>query len=306
VITPEHLDWTAIHPTANLLVFLLRDELSTDLDLSALSAAELKRGQQYRLPARQRQFFFTRSVGREVLAKSLGTLPQHIDWNTSGPPEISVNGKPAGCAVSISHSGAVSAMAMAPAEWQIGVDIEMQPENFNWKALAAVALTSAEQEALQAVHAKSQPALLLDSWTLKEAILKCLRTMPVPEARAVRIVWESGRTRFPQEIHLDDSRSSPPLWGRQGWGIACFQSELLAETVSNGISGQKNGGGARSGALAVYRAVSTSPLTHVARHSEQLADTEVANGLKFSRIELTESGIKWNSGVFVDLLVATI
>jgi len=306
----ESLNWPAIRSSANLLVFLLRDQLSADLDLSTLSAAELKRGQQYRLPTKQRQFFFTRSIGREVLAKYLEVSPQNISWNASGPPAILVNGKSAGCAVSVSHSGNVSALAIAPAQWQIGVDIEMQPENFNWKALAAIALTPVEQEALQAEHAVHRPTLLLHSWTLKEAVLKCLRTMPAPEARAVRMIWEPDGAGFPREIHLDDSRINSSSGRKQDWRIARFQSELLTETASwavpEGIFGQTRTSGAGSGALAIFRTAPASSLTQVDKSSRQPVMTEVANRLKFSRIRLMNCGVKRNSGILIDLLVATI
>lgn len=135
-------------------------------DLSSLlDEEERHRAGRYLHPAPREQFVAARGSLRRLLARYVGTAPQHIRFTTSG------NGKPRlpGDEVrfNVSHSGGVALIAVAR-ELELGVDIEGVRERETYPDLARRYFTPAEADAVRDLRT------FYHVWTRKEAFLKAL------------------------------------------------------------------------------------------------------------------------------------
>ena len=95
-------------------------------------------------------------------------------------------------AYSLSHSAEHAALLIAPAGWQIGVDLEMdRPRDV--LRLARFAFDEREARALESTPAEARQALFYTLWTLKESFAKALRLDLVDALRQCVFLKDADR-----------------------------------------------------------------------------------------------------------------
>ncbi len=151
-----------------------------------LSESERERLDSYSFLDRRRRFVFGRIAARGLLAERLGVSPNEVPLSVASDDALEVDGH--ALFVSISHAGhgpsarSIALIATRP----IGVDLEeIVPRR---EDLYRRILHSDEYGLLESMDLPHNDAQLL-LWSLKEAVLKGLRT---------------GFRRSAQTVHLDD------------------------------------------------------------------------------------------------------
>jgi 4'-phosphopantetheinyl transferase len=168
--------------SADTLLWLVSlDNCLGDPPLQALSAAERQRGDRYRTAEKRRQFFWTRVIGREIFAASLGTAPGQIVWSVTGPPAIQGPDHSRMMQVSLSHTGQALAIVLTHRHEQPGIDLETEDSLHSPSALLQAGFTQEERQLILNRPAEEQSLALLRLWTAKEACLKSEgRSHPTP------------------------------------------------------------------------------------------------------------------------------
>lgn len=191
-IAPPRAHGLPVHwSTSEVEIRLWLDRGGSVPDLSLLSPEELQRGARYRVPEKQRQFFWTRCLGRTLLAERLQVAPTEIQWSTSGPPVISVAGRTPEISISVSHSGPVIALAIGSHPYTLGIDIERTAAVVaGATSYATIAFTQTELDALTRIPPRERPAASLQLWTIKEAVAKSLRQPEAPQLKQVHVRWD--------------------------------------------------------------------------------------------------------------------
>jgi 4'-phosphopantetheinyl transferase len=181
---------------------------------------------------RRRQFLAGRWLARLLLSRAAGA-PAPALWRLSdshdGPPRPL--GGVARCHVSLAHSGAWVACAVADAP--VGIDVEASGRNRDFAGLMQLAGTSAEQALWAGQPPGSQAAFFYRLWTVKEAWIKRaggglaparlarIATGPCPEASADARAWQdAGRTlalAAGPGAAIDWLAAPPPAAG--GWSL---------------------------------------------------------------------------------------
>jgi 4'-phosphopantetheinyl transferase len=165
-----------------------------------LSAAELTRLAQIRVPARRAQFLAGRWLVRELLNLHRPGVAWSMNAPPQGPPQVLAPHGPAMHA-SISHSGAQVACAIAP--MPLGIDLEVPRRARDIEGLVRTVCTAREQARLATGDVS---AGFYACWTLKEAWLKArgedmspgrlaqVDTMPPHESkeRPCALLWRQG------------------------------------------------------------------------------------------------------------------
>ncbi|MFD1837117.1 4'-phosphopantetheinyl transferase [Paracidovorax cattleyae] len=145
-------------------------------DWAVLSPAEADRAARLRQPADRVRSACTRAALRRLLGERMGLPPQDV------PLAAGAHGRPALAGLvgrerldfNVSHSGAYALIALAESPWSVGVDVE-RCDAFGAHGLADLA--ALESLVLSARERAASPAARPDfptSWTVKEAVLKCL------------------------------------------------------------------------------------------------------------------------------------
>ena len=161
-------------------------------DLSWLSASEQARLDRLHLPARRSQYVAGHWLGRWVLARHLGRAAHDLNLKERRglPPAVIVGGgeprepphpqPTAAPFLSITHSGAWVAVAVA--DFPVGIDLEEYPRRHNLAAVEGLLL--AYGEAPGSVDDNG----LLQRWVAKEARIKCDASEALPERlRAIEL-----------------------------------------------------------------------------------------------------------------------
>ncbi|MFE3553377.1 4'-phosphopantetheinyl transferase family protein [Streptomyces sp. NPDC059193] len=145
---------------------------------SVMSPAELHRADTYRFDADRRQFQYARWLLRTELSRLAPVPPQ--DWEF----DLSRNGKPAihprfGLDVefSLSHSGGLCLLALAPGRRPVGIDIQTcdaltDPESV--RRLMARCLSPQERTTVEQLPAPHRRDAVVQLWTLKESYAKAV------------------------------------------------------------------------------------------------------------------------------------
>lgn len=94
------------------------------------------------------------------------------DWRVSRA--LLAHVKPAARASSLSHSGGLAALAVAPVGTRVGVDLEVVRERRDVTRLARFAFAPPEVAQLEALPAAFRVERFYTLWTLKEACIKAL------------------------------------------------------------------------------------------------------------------------------------
>jgi 4'-phosphopantetheinyl transferase len=117
----------------------------------------------------------TRALLRRVLAARLSTEPEFIVFGEgpNGKPALS---EPAGSEwlhFSVSHSGAVAAIAVAR-DRRVGIDVERIQQDLSWEPIAARFFSSADVAVIKDRPPADRSRAFFDCWVRKESYLKGL------------------------------------------------------------------------------------------------------------------------------------
>lgn len=182
-------------------LWLFRNDVALPNELTdALSPEERARAAKQRSDLRRTQYLATRSVGRFLLARSLGCQPRDVVWAPSGPPQLAGR-KGAKVALSVSHSGPHSALAFSVKASRLGVDVECFAPPLKPLAIQQSTFTARERDQLTQLAPEAAEALFRRMWVLKEAIWKSqgpgdTSSAAVPEIEAIPEPDEPGGWRL--------------------------------------------------------------------------------------------------------------
>jgi 4'-phosphopantetheinyl transferase len=160
-----------------------------------LSATELQRRAQFRLPEDRDRFTLARVMLRLVLALELGCDPQSVDitLDTRGKPRV--NHHPAAPAFSIAHSGNIVVLAVS-ASGSVGIDVEWTGRDIEPVELIPHTCSAAETGWLDTLSSAQKLSGFLFLWTLKEAYLKATGEGLAQDPR--RITFDLGDVQDPR------------------------------------------------------------------------------------------------------------
>ncbi|MDQ7727809.1 4'-phosphopantetheinyl transferase superfamily protein [Halomonas sp. SpR8] len=139
-----------------------------DDDARLLSRAEWQRGQRLRHHADVVRAVATRAALRRLLSAHTGIAPEKLVFtrNAYGKPALEGGDGPA---FSVSHSGNVALIALAPGG-AVGVDIERRRPEAELAPLHGLVLSPSEQRD----HISGATLPFMERWVVKEAVLKTL------------------------------------------------------------------------------------------------------------------------------------
>lgn len=268
-------------PGTGLFIWWLQDDPQWPVDLSILSAEEQARAKRYRTVEKQRQFTFTRWAGRLLFARELGVSPQDVVWTAQGAPEISVAGESSPrISVSVSHTGNNSLIAIGPRDLALGIDVERIVQSESVSAIATAALTAREREQLLKLSPADQPLFLTTIWTIKEAVLKSLKGIDVPDWTSLEVELSSDWER-PLVSAISSS-------SRQGNSFTCErirtilnQTCVIPLPFNSGVAGDLLG------------AISVRPLAPASGRANcpRVTFRGMCNGNLFNFVNYEENGI---------------
>lgn len=189
-----------------------------------LTAAERSRRDRYRRPEDQDRFGLGRALCRTILGLRLGRPPSSIELEVGPLGRPVLANAPQGPWFSISHSGELVVVALAPTP-HVGVDVEREDRAIAVQDLAGRVCTPAEQAALAARPVRDQPRRFCEMWTLKEAYAKAtglgLRLDPA------RLGFDLERPGYVQELG-ELSAAETAAWRFRLWRPAEGYSLALA------------------------------------------------------------------------------
>jgi len=171
------------------LSFATRDVPDDD---SWLSPAERATLAGFRFPKRRNDWLLGRWTAKQALSRYLGleggatALPRlEIRAAPDGAPEAFVAGRPAGAALSISHSAGMSFCVVGDAASAAGCDIEkIEPRDAD---LAGDYFTAEEAALVARAPAEDRATVFTLIWCAKESALKSLREGLRRDTRSVAV-----------------------------------------------------------------------------------------------------------------------
>jgi len=162
--------------------------------VSLLDRGEQERAQRFRLPDDRERYRLGRVALRQVLGAWLDRDPALLRFRY-GP-----HGKPALDGVvdaaphfNLSHSGDLILLAFH-ASHEVGVDVERQQPDLDWRPIARRCLDSAEVESLLALPPAEAASAFFESWCALEAGLKA-RGMGLAQANEAQALALEPRLR---------------------------------------------------------------------------------------------------------------
>jgi len=138
-----------------------------DVYLSIKSIGQQLTSEPNRSQLRSRDLPYVRHLLRSHIGCPIGDLVIEVD--SRGKPFVTSSSGP--IAFSISHSGGVTALAIAHTR-AIGVDVELDRPINDFRDMASFVLQDDEQHFLGRAHATEVNRRFLEIWTRKEASLK--------------------------------------------------------------------------------------------------------------------------------------
>ena len=137
-----------------------------------LDPEERLRHQAFRLPEDRQRHLLGRAGLRLVLSAWLDRHPRSLRFSSGphGKPEL-VDGGAAAPHFNLAHSGDLILLALHP-DRPVGVDVERQRPDLDWRPIARRLFPPAELAALEAVPSASQADAFLRHWCRLEARLK--------------------------------------------------------------------------------------------------------------------------------------
>jgi 4'-phosphopantetheinyl transferase len=139
-----------------------------------LAVDERGRASRFRNPLDRRRYVAHRSALREILGAYLGLEARQVqlDRDRLGKPRLAGEAG-TGWQFSVSHSGDFGLVAVRRGR-QVGVDVEQVILGFDWREVAALALSEREWRGIGARPADRQCEAFFAIWTRKEALAKAV------------------------------------------------------------------------------------------------------------------------------------
>lgn len=175
-----------------------------------LSADERDRADQYRFERDRNRYTVGRALLRALLARYCDAHPAELVFDYGGFGKPSLKDGPS---FNLSHSGALALYAFADSG-ELGVDVELQNDDFAKDRIAERFFSPAEVRSLRALPAEQQPGAFLCCWTRKEAFIKArgdglslaldsfdVTLAPDVPAALLRTAWS---VREPRRWHMRD------------------------------------------------------------------------------------------------------
>ncbi|RWC34954.1 MAG: 4'-phosphopantetheinyl transferase superfamily protein [Mesorhizobium sp.] len=159
-------------PVLGFDVHIWRIALDTpisQMDLTALSPAELTRGSRFVFERDQRRHLAAHAALRTVLSVYIGQAPEELDLRETpeGKPVLA-DGR---LAFNLSHSGELALVAVAAAG-QVGVDIELVAPLSDEMSIARSLFAPSEVTQLESLTSDARRLMFYRFWTCREALLK--------------------------------------------------------------------------------------------------------------------------------------
>lgn len=177
-----------------------------------LAADELARAERFRCQQARSAFIQTRSALRQLLGHYLDLPPLAVALSSGaqGKPQLDVGmGE---LQFNVSHSGRLALIALS--RTAVGVDLEWQQADLDWRELAPVCCHPDELAELQGATEAEGRARLLRLWTAKEAYLKGRGEGLSLPLTAVRLTAGSEGWQPQMEAPWDDG---------QGWWLQALR-----------------------------------------------------------------------------------
>jgi 4'-phosphopantetheinyl transferase len=154
-------------------VSLAVDEQAERLE-PLLAADERDRADRFHFPRDRRRFVIGRGSLRVLLGEYLSVAPADVrlDVTPLGKPHLA-RGPTAGLRFNVAHTDELALFALT---WgrEVGVDVERERPDVEWRELAQRFFAPAEVAALTALPAEEQRPAFYRCWTRKEAYVKAL------------------------------------------------------------------------------------------------------------------------------------
>lgn len=134
-----------------------------------LSPDERERAGRFRFERDRDRFVAGRGLLRTIVGAYSGRAPGSLSFAYGEFDKPSLEGD--GPWFNLAHSGAVALLAVSTVG-ELGVDVELEPPDFDYESLAARFFSAAELDALRAVPELERARSFLECWTRKEAFVK--------------------------------------------------------------------------------------------------------------------------------------
>jgi phosphopantetheine--protein transferase-like protein len=141
----------------------------SQMDLTALSPAELTRGRRFVFERDQRRYLAAHAALRTVLSVYIGQAPEGLDLRqtSEGKPVLADRS----LAFNLSHSGELALVAVAAAG-QVGVDIELIAPLSDEMSIARSLFAPGGVMQLDSLTSDARRLMFYRFWTCREALLK--------------------------------------------------------------------------------------------------------------------------------------
>jgi 4'-phosphopantetheinyl transferase len=145
-------------------------------DASLLSVEERERASRFRFSDDRARWVAAHLSVRRVLARYLGTLPEHVvlDHGEHDKPRVAA-GRGDWLRFNLAHSGSVALVGVARG-CEIGIDIEARVDRPHLLDIARRVFDPSVVAALEAVPAERRDAAFYPAWVRHEAQMKCRGT----------------------------------------------------------------------------------------------------------------------------------
>lgn len=154
---------------------LAAEELHSERLLSVLSGEERSRQRRFVFPADRHLYLVAHALVRVVLSSYTGVDP--ADWlfasNGYGKPEVAAPAEFRDLRFNLSHTTGLAVCAVTRGR-AVGVDAECLDRRVGSPGSLANYLSREEELRLGRLPASERAAAFLETWTLKEAYLKCV------------------------------------------------------------------------------------------------------------------------------------
>ena len=203
-----------------------------DAAAAVLSDEERARAARFAYDRDRRDFIAAHALLRHVLTSyAPGVAPEAWRFTSDDrgkPALVSSGSQPRPFAVNLSHTRGLVACAVAPAGVDVGVDVESVRD----AAILDVAdrfFSEAEAAALRRCPAPERPLRFIETWTLKEAVVKAAGTGLFTPLRAFAIEFSGASALELQPVPGED---------RSQWTLALFaprERDRLAVAVRGNL-----------------------------------------------------------------------
>jgi 4'-phosphopantetheinyl transferase len=147
---------------------LERPARTVELMRGTLARDERVQADRYRFERDRSRYIVGRSLLRGLLGRYLDTAPEELEFHYGefGKPTLHC-----GPWFNLSHSGSVALYAFSAAG-EVGIDVELDSEDFARERVAERFFSPAEVGVLRSLPRALQPRAFLNCWTRKEAFIK--------------------------------------------------------------------------------------------------------------------------------------